>query len=103
MIITKNSFKLLISCLEELSDLEFQKRVWLRGEGPEESSFVELTCQLFDDTGLDDLLSNKGQCVIFSKDIDLLLCELSKIIDTIDSNDKTINILNYKKVTQKRH
>jgi hypothetical protein len=40
--------KLMIENLEELSSLEFQERVWRRGEGPEVSSYEEAVDQFFD-------------------------------------------------------
>jgi hypothetical protein len=48
-------------CLRELSDVEWQRRVWLAATGPEVSSFEELICQLFDDTGLSDAIDS-GRC-----------------------------------------
>ena len=42
--------KAILQCLIELSDKEFQYRVWFNGENaPESSSFNELMCRLFDD------------------------------------------------------
>lgn len=35
--------------LDEFSDPEYQKRIWLQGKGPEVSSFGEAMCGLFDD------------------------------------------------------
>ncbi len=43
---------ILASCLEILegiSDKEYQKRVWIRGEGPEVDDFDETTCNFFQD------------------------------------------------------
>lgn len=31
-----------------ISDIDYQKRVWIRGEGPECDDFDETTCQFFD-------------------------------------------------------
>ena len=42
--------------LEEISDVEFQERVWVRGEGPEVSSYSDLMCGLFDDFSFDAFL-----------------------------------------------
>lgn len=51
----------LMSALRDLSDRDFQNRVWLHVEGPEISFFDEAVCQAFDDTGLSVSL-NKGRC-----------------------------------------
>jgi hypothetical protein len=32
-----------------ISDVEYQKRVWIRGEGPEVDDFDETVCHFFDD------------------------------------------------------
>lgn len=32
-----------------ISDVEYQKRVWIRGEGPECDDFTETVCHFFDD------------------------------------------------------
>lgn len=41
--------KSIIETLKELSDSEFQQRVWIKGKGPEVSSFDEAINRLFDD------------------------------------------------------
>lgn len=46
----------LSSVLEEFCSEEFQKRVWLRGDGPEVSSFVEAYCRFFDDLDANRLI-----------------------------------------------
>lgn len=46
-----------LSVVKVIQDVEFQKRVWLRGEGPEFSSFGETICQFFDDFDADGLLA----------------------------------------------
>jgi hypothetical protein len=57
MIHTEN----LKTCLRQLSDPDFQERTWTASRGPEISSFSELVSQTFDDTGLEDALS-ENQC-----------------------------------------
>ena len=44
--------QILVSCLEtikDISDKEYQKRVWIRGEGPEVDDFDEAVCDFFGD------------------------------------------------------
>lgn len=43
--------------LEELSDREYQERVWAGKEDGEMSSFVEAYCRTFDDSGLGHALA----------------------------------------------
>jgi hypothetical protein len=42
--------------LKEFSSLEFQERVWVKGLGPEVSSYEEAMCRLFDDLGFSRLI-----------------------------------------------
>ncbi|MCP4658339.1 MAG: hypothetical protein GY856_23240 [bacterium] len=70
-----------LQCLRELGDPTFQERVWLRGEGPEVSSYQELVSQLYDDTTLGDLLEDTDGGQVFSPEADLLLHELSNALD----------------------
>ena len=45
-----------LSVVKEISDETFQTRVWLRGEGPEVSSFEEAINRLFDDYLVEDFI-----------------------------------------------
>ena len=40
---------LVLSLIAAISDIEYQKRVWIRGEGPECDDFDETCCHFFDD------------------------------------------------------
>jgi hypothetical protein len=40
--------ELMLKTLEHLSSIEFQERVWRRGDGPEVSSFEEVYSEFFD-------------------------------------------------------
>ena len=97
MILTKNIYDLMESCLKELSDIEFQQRVWLKGDGAEISSFAEVVCQLFDDTGIGDELSEKQTGYILSEELDSVLEEISKLLDSIDHRMDALKILNHPK------
>jgi hypothetical protein len=47
-----NRKQILTSCLEiidGISDKEYQKRIWVRGEGPEIDDFDETVCNFFQD------------------------------------------------------
>jgi hypothetical protein len=39
----------IICTVHEFADLGYQQRVWVKGEGPESSSYTEAMCALFDD------------------------------------------------------
>jgi hypothetical protein len=49
--LTNNAKKQILKCLletiEGISDKEYQKRVWIRGEGPEVDDFDETVCHFF--------------------------------------------------------
>lgn len=53
-----------------LSDLEYQKRVWIRGEGPECDDFSETVCHFFDDR--DPILKDYKEYNIQEKQYQLL-------------------------------
>ncbi|MDP2306533.1 MAG: hypothetical protein Q8P18_10970 [Pseudomonadota bacterium] len=72
-----------LECLRELADANFQQRVWIRGEGPEVSSYSELVCQLFDDTALGDVLESGLAGNIFGKPAEAELRRLSILLDQI--------------------
>ena len=97
MKIDANVYQYMESCLKELSDIEFQKRIWLRGEGPEVSSYVEVVCQLFDDTGIGDELSEMEHGIVLSEDLDPVFRELRELFDSIDYRVGVANILNHPK------
>lgn len=84
-------------CLRELSDPEFQERVWLRGEGPEVSSPAELISQLYDDTALGELLDTSETEPVFSRDADTILIELSLLLDEIDPYMDIAELLHHPK------
>ena len=86
---------LLIQCLEELADRSFQDRVWVRGDGPEVSSAVELVCQLFDDTGLGDLLESGGVATALGPDADRALRELQGLLDGVPAGLDAASLLRH--------
>ena len=45
----KEWFELIIQQIREISDKEFQKRVWVNADGPKVSSYSEVMCKLYDD------------------------------------------------------
>lgn len=73
--------QMVLDTLYELSDASFQERAWLHCSDDEVSSPTETVNQLFDDSGLSELLE-RG--IVFSENADSALKQLSQLIDTID-------------------
>lgn len=71
-----------LQCLRELADRDFQERVWLRGQGNEVSTPSELVSQLYDDTGLGDLLDDSK--IAITPQADRLLAELRRVLHQFD-------------------
>jgi hypothetical protein len=73
------------SALDELSDADYQRRVWT-GRDPrgEMASFEECVAELFDDSSL-DLAFEKGE-VVFSPDVDGRLLSLGRLLAEIDTD-----------------
>jgi hypothetical protein len=57
-----------IKVLEEFSSQEFQERVWLKGEGPEVSSYEEAVNRFFDDYAADQLIDVQWRQAGLTKD-----------------------------------
>jgi hypothetical protein len=68
------------SALQELSDIDYQWRVWVKAGESEMSSMDEAAAALFDDSGL-DLLFQKYTS-IFSIEIDAKLHKLRKLLES---------------------
>lgn len=71
--------------LRDLADIEFQRRAWLSADGPEVSSFDELVCQVFDDTGLSDVIDEPGLEGLVGKDVAASLRALDLAVSKIDA------------------
>ena len=66
--------QILVSCLEtikDISDKEYQKRVWIRGEGPEVDDFDETVCDFFGDG--DPIIENYKDFEITDRQYHLLV------------------------------
>src|SRR5687768_8848777 len=63
-----------LQSLEEASNLERQRRAWIGGMEPAFPTPTELICQIFDDSGVNDLLS---EGIVFSESTDALIKKLS--------------------------
>ncbi len=78
------SITALLECLTDLSDVVFQNRVWTGKSPTEESTFSELLCQTFDDTGLGDALNDDAIPLVIGADATSTLRELSAAIREVD-------------------
>lgn len=65
---------ILESALEELSDIRYQRRIWLRGDANEVSTMSEAVAALFNDSGLDTALAANGP--VFTAEVDAMLRDL---------------------------
>ena len=48
----------LLGVIWEISDVDFQYRIWIEGSGPEVSSFTEAICGFFDDFNAKELVDH---------------------------------------------
>jgi len=71
----------LLESLDELSDVDRQASAWVHRDLEFFPTATELLCQLFDDTGLDQLLS-AGE--VFSPPLDELLRKMSTLASQVD-------------------
>ncbi len=73
-----------LETIAEISDKDFQERIWIKGLGPECSSFDEAICHFFDD-GEDILLNYKKYNISNSQyQLLLILCKrIKKFSDNI--------------------
>jgi hypothetical protein len=76
--------------LRELSDIDLQRRSWVEGLGGRLPSPVELVCQLFDDSGLGDLL-DIGR--VFSVESDGALKELGRRVSLVNMDQPLDDLL----------
>lgn len=70
-----------IQSLEEASDFTRQWEAWVERSDPNLPSPIELVCQAFDDSGVDDLLS---EGLVFSDATDDRLRRLSALATELD-------------------
>ncbi|MDL2321861.1 hypothetical protein LJC47_05895 [Desulfosarcina sp. OttesenSCG-928-B08] len=98
MITNKNAINTMVLCLKELSDVEYQKKIWVRGEGPDVSSYTEAICGLFDDTGIGDQLDNiKSYGIVISAALDPILQKISDLVDSIGGMETDADVLAHPK------
>jgi hypothetical protein len=82
---------LIRECLRELSDKNYQERVWTASSGPEISSLTEAVCQLFNDSAL-DLIIDKGP--VFGDPVDAMLKKLRLLLKDVPDNRPPLEVIN---------
>ncbi len=83
----------IVQCLRTLASQDFQERVWLKGEGPEFSSYEEEMCRFFDDNTIhlyvDVLKERKAYEAV--ECIESLMAKLDGLSETLpDRHPETI-------------
>jgi hypothetical protein len=76
----------LVECLTDLVDVAFQNRVWTGKSQTEQSTFSELLCQTFDDTGLADALNDDAIPWEIDADATSTLRELAAAAREVDDS-----------------
>ena len=86
--------KILVQALKELSDKDYQKRIWLNtGDKPVMTlSFVEAANNVFDDALVTDILENNQ--IVFDKEVTQALRELDAAVDAVDEFRPEEDIIN---------
>ena len=92
---------LILECLKELSDVDYQKRVWIVGTQNEVSGFNDVVAALFDDSALDEALQKNE--ITFTIELDDLFRALGEKIGSLPDNLSTkqlINLPKWKDITE---
>ena len=85
----------LLGVIYNISDVEYQERVWVKGLGPECSSFEETMCNFFDDYNAEEIVGNYKDYGVAQKQFKILL----KFYNMLRYySDKTSEIVNNQEV-----
>jgi hypothetical protein len=82
---------LILECLQELSDLDFQRRVWVRGIGNEISGLEDVVGSLYGSSALDFALEQNEET--FNPEIDSKLKRLGEMFHKLDRERPTSEII----------
>jgi hypothetical protein len=83
--IGKRMLRNILEVVLDISDKEYQKRVWIRGEGPEIDDFTETVCKFFDNG--DPVLNEHEKCGITKNQYQVLKNFSDKFRDFSDTHD----------------
>lgn len=92
----------LIDSVRDLTDARLQRRLWLVRGGPEVSSFVEMWCQTFDDTGLSDAIDENRCPANLTQDAFEALKELDAAMKRVDYEQPPERVLHDPKMEEAR-
>ena len=93
MIEKEKWIKLIKEEIQEIADRDFQNRIWIKGQGPQDSSYVELMCRLFDDKHFDAFLKNSTTLEL-SKELLYKLLVLKEKLEKYQGKKKESQIVN---------
>lgn len=93
MIGKNNWIKNIYSCIKEISDENFQQKIWVNALGPEVSSYTEIMCMLYDDFKFDEFIQNKKELAI-PEELFNLLVKLNDMINQYQEKDSDKEIIN---------
>src|SRR5690625_5144565 len=82
---------LVIECLAELSDIEYQMKAWISGMPSQATGFYDTISALFDDSALGEALIKNN--VTFTYSIDEMLRLLDRKITKLPKNMGTIDVV----------
>lgn len=77
----RNSLCGLISAIQIAGDIEYQRRIWIRDEGPDRSTFREIVAQIFDDYRIDEMAGDLGSSLGLSEAQRDLLRDFDRSLD----------------------
>jgi len=79
-----------VQSLEEATDIDAQRAAWIARTNTDFPEPTELLCQIFDDSGVDDLLAEGA---VFSEATDVALRELSQLASRQDLTETPERLL----------
>ena len=82
---------LVLECLKELSDIDYQQRVWIEGTPNEVSGFNDVVAALFDDSALGESLEKND--VTFTIKADSMLRVFDKKIVSLPDSLSTKRLI----------
>ena len=97
----KNILNFFLENIAGISDVEYQKRVWIRGEGPECDDFDETVCFFFEDS--DSILDNYKDFGVTDSQYHLLVKfrdVFSAFSDENDFPERFIESPEWKRITE---
>ena len=79
-----------LSSVADFASEEYQRRVWLKGLGPEQHSYVEAVCNFFDDFGASALIDQKWHQAGITEEQRRRLADLRDALDAFNASVREI-------------